>query len=120
MFWSVGGTVCTRVVAGFGLLMVASGMSMEPIVGKLSSGSVCVATSFLITLSPSSSSSLSFSFSSSSLHSSLVSITIDPLYLDLFSAVYGRECENDEKSLRRLPPPPPVENRPPVVLFGPS
>ena len=69
----------------------------RPSGGNSSFGSVCVAASFMVTHltspfahSPSSSSSHS---QSSPTVSPLAGL---PLYFDLLSAVYGRECENDK------------------------
>ena len=78
--------------------------------GYSSSGSVCVATS-LVVMAPS-------SISSSSSSSQLSSGANFPLYFDLLSAVYGRECENAEKRGLEEDWPPKVEFRLGVASFG--
>lgn len=70
-----------------------------------SSGSVCVATSLVVVIMSSSTSPSSTSqfFSSDN----------DPLYFDLLSAVYGRECEIAEKTGLV-----PLSICPPSIEFG--
>ena len=70
----------------------------RPSGGNSSFGSVCVAASFMVTHLISA--PFSHSPSSSSSHSqsspTLSAFAGVPLYFDLLSAVYGRECENDK------------------------